>query len=81
MRLDIVHIFCLLKCIGKLSESSFLVLDWADSPMTSQSWVGSLFGIPICVHITHSHKGFACQANEFSHYMLLASFLILNKYG
>ncbi|KAG6331016.1 hypothetical protein ID866_8071 [Astraeus odoratus] len=23
--------------------------------------------------------GFACQANEFSHYMLLASFLILNK--
>ena len=42
---------------------------------------GSLSYVPIHVHITHTYKGFACQANEFSHYMLLASFLILNKYG
>lgn len=25
-------------------------------------------------------KGFACQGNEFSHYMLLSSYFILNRY-
>ena len=27
----------------------------------------------------HIHAGFACQGNEFSHYMLLASFYMLNR--
>ena len=28
-----------------------------------------------------STAGFACQGNEFSHYMLLASFFVLNRYA
>jgi hypothetical protein len=33
-----------------------------------------------CVHLRFIVPGFTCQGNEFSHYMLLASYFILNKY-
>jgi carnosine N-methyltransferase len=30
-------------------------------------------------HQTDGNPGFSCQGNEFSHYMLLASFFVLNR--
>ena len=44
-------------------------------------WVRFLaFDSYTCVHLIFIVPGFTCQGNEFSHYMLLASYFILNKY-
>ena len=39
--------------------------------------------LPSLIHVafTVDVLGFACQGNEFSHYMLLASYFILNAYA
>ena len=61
------------------SVFSFQVQVLVGSRMTLLGLVGS----SVCsfISVTDSLSGFSCQGNEFSHYMLLASFFVLNRYA
>jgi hypothetical protein len=63
--------------IGLTSACSCLVRGSAGSRGTLRTTVSYETGAER--RWAHNSPGFACQGNEFSHYMLLASFFILNR--